>query len=295
MNLDSTVAATIGDDATRQTAGLGWRARLDLRYRFEQGRTLGDHAHEGPLRVLQALYPEGDGVCHHVLVHPPGGLVGGDVLEIQAELGAGSHAFVTTPGATRFYRTKGPQAVQSVRVKLAAQSRLEWLPLETIAYNGCQGESRLNFDLASGAEVLAWEVLALGLPQSDQPFAQGRFVQHMEVDGHWLDRGVIEAQDQRLLDGPLGWAGQRCLGTLVLAAGDPLSQQRTEQALSEARECPVPEGLWVGATLAHPHVWVLRVLGAQAEPVRALLQEVWARWRQSQWGIQPKPSRMWRV
>ena len=81
--------------------------------------------HEGPLRVLQPLYPEGPGICHHVLVHPPGGVVAGDELHISATLQPGAHALVTTPGATRFYRSEGLQALQQTRLQLAEGARLE--------------------------------------------------------------------------------------------------------------------------------------------------------------------------
>ena len=60
-----------------------WHARLDLDYQLEQQRSVARFRHDGPLRILQSLYPEGDAVCHNVLVHPPGGLVGGDTLDIR--------------------------------------------------------------------------------------------------------------------------------------------------------------------------------------------------------------------
>ena len=89
---------------------MSWHGRLALHYRREGGRTTALDRHHGPLRVLQRLYPEGPGICHHVLVHPPGGMVGGDRLEIEATLEAGAHALVTTPSATRYYRSTGAPA-----------------------------------------------------------------------------------------------------------------------------------------------------------------------------------------
>ena len=102
-----------------------WHARLQLDYRRDADRTVLHHAHEGPLRVLKSLYPEGTGICHNVLVHPPAGLVGGDRLDIDVQLHPGTHALISTPGATRFYRSDGLPARQEVHVTLAAGARLE--------------------------------------------------------------------------------------------------------------------------------------------------------------------------
>ena len=126
---------------------MGWHARLALDYRLEHGRCVARAEHEGPLRILQTLYPEGDAVPHNVLVHPPGGLVGGDPLEIAVRAGPGTHALVTTPGAARFYRSLGEPAVQCSRIVLEP-ARCEWLPLEAICYSGCRAENRLLLDLA---------------------------------------------------------------------------------------------------------------------------------------------------
>src|SRR4051812_18172096 len=138
---------------------MGWHGHLELTYRRDAGRCLVHDRHSGPLRVLRTLYPEGDDVCHNVLLHPPGGIVGGDVLEIAATLQAGTHALLTTPGATRFYRSAGLRACQSVTVRAAEGARVEWLPLETICHPGAEAESRLRFELAPGAEAIGWDVV----------------------------------------------------------------------------------------------------------------------------------------
>ena len=113
---------------------MGWHGHLKLTYRHAAPRTVVHDEHNGPLRILQSLYPEGDAICHNVLVHPPGGVVGGDVLQITAQLGSGSHALITTPGATRFYRSTGALAQQALTAQVSEGARLEWLPLETILY-----------------------------------------------------------------------------------------------------------------------------------------------------------------
>jgi urease accessory protein len=137
---------------------MAWRAELQLDYTLETQRTVARHSHQGPLRILKSLYPEGDGICHNVLVHPPGGLVGGDTIDIQISVASGAHGLVSTPGATRFYKSGGHPALQQVIAHVADQARLEWLPLEAIAYNECEGTNRAVFNLEPGAELITWDV-----------------------------------------------------------------------------------------------------------------------------------------
>jgi urease accessory protein len=274
-----------------------WHASLKLDYNLESERSVARYLHQGPLRILQSLYPEGDAICHNVLVHPPSGLVGGDNLDMQVSVGAGAHGLVTTPGATRFYRSEAGLATQQVHARLEADARLEWLPLEAIAYNGCDGLNRAVFDLAPGSEMMTWDITALGLPAADMPFAQGTFRQHLEIPGVWLERGTLSATDTRLMNSPLGLAGQRCMATLVFAAGSAIAPERSERALACARDLLEASPLrWTaGATSPHQQVIVLRVLAPVTEPAMQLLRQVWAGWRQEIWGLGGTLPRLWNL
>ena len=275
-----------------------WHAHLQLHYSHDGTHTGALDRHEGPLRVLQRLYPEGPAVCHHVLVHPPGGIVGGDVLALDARLDRGSHALITTPGATRFYRSAGDTARQQVQAQVADGARLEWLPLESIAYSGCLARNRLRFDLAPGAEMIGWDLLALGLPTAGQPFARGQFLQELMLPGTWLERGRIDVTDTRLLDSPLGWAGRRVLATMWFAAGSALATARREALLEAARDrIEVHDTLsrHAGATAPHQQVVVLRTLADRVEPAMQLLTGVWAAWRTAAWQLDATPPRVWRT
>jgi urease accessory protein len=274
---------------------VAWHARLRLDLALEAGRSVARFEHDGPLRILQTLYPEGDGVCHNVLVHPPGGLVGGDTIAIDVRVGAGAHGLVTTPGAARFYRSDGESAVQHTRVRLEAGARFEWLPLETLCYSGCLAENRVDLSLAPGAELLAWDITALGLPASGQPFTSGSVLQHLALGDAWLERGRIDARNARLMDGPLGLAGHRCIATLVLAAGEDLPRARRELALDVAREVLLQHELvaTAGATSPCGQAVVVRVLAPLVEPAMALLRQVRAAWRQQLWQLEPTVPRLW--
>lgn len=272
-----------------------WHASLQLDYTLEGTRTVARHAHNGPLRILQSLYPEGDAVCHNVLVHPPGGLVGGDTLDITATVGPGAHGLVTTPGATRFYRSTGERALQRTHLTLAEGARLEWLPLEALCYNACNAENHLTLNLAPGAECMGWDVTALGLPHAGQPFETGRFVQHIEAPGRWLERGVIDAADHRLLESPLGLAGHRCMASLFFVVGTPLERARRDTALDAARAVMDAHALkaTAGATSPNGQVLVVRALAPQVEPAMQLLRQVRAAWRAALWQLCAEPPRIW--
>lgn len=276
-----------------------WHAQLDLDYRFENGRTLLHHQHNGPLRILKNLYPEGDAICHNVVVHPPGGLVGGDHLDVSIKVGSGAHALVSTPGATRFYASDEQQAVQQVRIHLAAGGRLEWLPLEAIAHPGCRAHNRLSALLDEGAEMLGWDVTALGLPASGQPFDHGYLQQRIELPGLWLEQARIDAADTRLLESPLGLGGRRCLGSLWLASGSAFSRDRREHLLEVVRDVLSDmggaTGVDAGATCPHPQVLVVRAVAPVVEPLMGLFQRVWGALRPAAWGMGAVQPRIWRV
>jgi urease accessory protein len=276
---------------------MAWHAELKLDFALESQRTVARHLHQGPLRILKSLYPEGDAICHNVLVHPPGGLVGGDTLDIQVHVAEGAHGLVSTPGATRFYKSGGHPALQQVVATLATGAKLEWLPLEAIAYNDCEATNRAIFNLAPDAELITWDVTALGLPSSDMAFTQGHFQQHLEIPGVWLEKGNIKGHDARWLNSPLGLAGQKCLANLVFASGTALDAKRVEKTLEVSREVINAHALKLqaGLTCVHPQVMVLRVISPLVEPSMDLLKKVWATWRQTLWGLPNLPPRIWSV
>ena len=276
-------------------SNMPWHAQLRLDYSVEAGRTVARHSHSGPLRILQSLYPEGGTVCHNVLVHPPGGLVGGDTLDIKVHAQSGSHALITTPGATRFYRSDGPSASQTTHLRVDDGARLEWLPLEALCYSGCIAENHLKLDLAPGAELIGWDVTALGLPHANQPFVLGSLRQHIELPGVWLERGVVRASDTRLLDSPAGLAGLRCMASLFFVCGTPLTRERRALALEGVREAIAAHALapTAGATSPQAQVIVVRVLAPVVEPAMALIKTLRNTWRSSLWSKSGSSPRIW--
>lgn len=273
-----------------------WHASLSLDYRRAGERTIARHRHEGPLRVLQTLYPEGGEVAHNVLVHPPGGIVGGDVLDLRVHVATGAHGLVTTPGASRFYRSEaGAEGRQTTRIALETGARLEWLPLEAICYSGCVARNELRMSLAPGSQLMGWDLVAFGLPGAGQPFSSGSLSQHIEVEGQWLEQARIAADDRLLMDGPLGLGTQRCMGSLFFASGSTLPREQREQALEAARGVMGTHELaaTAGATAPGPQVIVVRVLSPLVEPAFGLLKAVRAAWRPLLWDLPAVQPRTW--
>jgi urease accessory protein len=274
---------------------MGWQAKLRVDYSVENQRCVVRHEHQGPLRILKSLYPEGELVCHNILVHPPSGLVGGDELLIDIELQTGSHALITTPGATRFYGSDAKTAILQVHACLHPGASLEWLPLEALAYSGCQAHNQAVFHMAPGSRLMAWDVTALGLPHADQPFVTGQFQQHLEIAGVWLERGLIHASDHRLLHSPLGLNGHSCQSTLVFAQGTAMDDVTRAQVIALARDVCEAHTLRLQAGVTSPdaRVVVVRVLSAQVENAMDLLRAVWLQWRHQCWGLPAVAPRSW--
>jgi urease accessory protein len=274
-------------------APVRWPARLALTATREGDATRVHARHDGPLRLLKTLYPEGPGVAQAVLVHPPGGLVGGDRLDIAIDVQPGAHLLVTTPAATRFYRSVAGEAAQVVQAQVAPGARLEWLPQETLAYPACDARNEVRLSLAPGASLFATEVLGLGLPAAGEPYATGRMLQHLEITGQWLDRGRLDAADRALLSGPCGLAGHPILGTLVFAQTMPLDDAAA--LLDDARALldGVPRAGVTVLNSPRGAVLLARVVGDEVEPVTLALRRVRALWRERLWQLPSADPRIW--
>ncbi len=197
----------------------GWTGQLRLAYSNEGGRTqLSERAHSGPLLVQKSLYPEGPGVCHSILVHPPGGLAEGDCLIVEVDVAQAAHALLTTPGATKWYKAALQPAVQQVSLNVADEGALEWLPQENIFFNEAQIRSSTRIELCQRAAYIGWEVSCLGRGAIDGVFSKGRAQHSLEVwrDGRlvFIDRGGVDAGTRGMVT-PVVLAGFTVFGTLV--------------------------------------------------------------------------------
>lgn len=200
----------------------GWQAGLSLEYVYKDGKTvLLKQDRRGPLFVQKPFYPEGPQTCHTYILHPPGGVVGGDGLDVSITLKGGGHAVVTTPAAGKFYRSAGPRAVQTNRMTVADGAVLEWLPQETIVYDGADLDTRTIVDLDHQARFIGWEMICLGLPACNRPFKTGRLTQSFEIrrnDQPLCIEPVRIGADDPVLTARWGLAGRPVFGTMTATA-----------------------------------------------------------------------------
>ena len=267
-----------------------WKASLALGFSFEDGRTvLSRKLHDGPLVVQKPLYPEGAPVCHAIVVHPPGGIAGGDALELSCAVAPQAAALLTTPGATKWYRSSGPQATQHIAFDV--RGALEWLPQETIVFDGALAESSLEVDLAPGASLLGWEIVCLGRRGSGERFRRGsyRFCARLRRAGRplWLERGRIDGGGA-LMTSPAGLAGSSVFGTLFCAFPGV-----KHELLNEIRQVRPEEGR--GAATLLPGMLAVRYLGDSSEAARRYFIALWRVLRPALAGREASEPRIWRT
>ena len=264
-------------------AETGWRAHLRLRFVQRDGVTrLGARHHVGPLLVQRPFYPEG-APCHVYVLHPPGGIVAGDRLELDVHLEPGSHALLTMPGASKFYRSIGPTARLGQRFHLAAGSTLEWLPQDSIFFNGARAGLDSRFSLEPGARLLAWETLCLGRPAMNERFEEGALDSRLRIELP----GEPGLHERLRIEGGLldKVAGHPLLATFCAVPADQTVLERARQILDEL-ETPA------GATLLGP-LLVIRLLDHDNQHLQRTLQRLWHVLRPAVLGLPACPPRIW--
>lgn len=239
--------------------------------------------------VQKPLYPEGGEVCHAIVVHPPGGIAGGDELTLEAKAAEGASALLTTPGAAKWYRSAGPWAKQNVTFDV--RGSLEWLPQETIVFDGALAESAYDVNLGADARFIGWDIVCLGRTGSGERLSRGMFRTSMQVRREkkllWLERGRIDGGG-RLLDSPAGFGGSPVFGTLF--ASFPLFGRKI---LEEMREQNPASGR--GAVTFLPGILLARYLGDSSEAARRYFIALWRILRPALMGREASEPRIWRT
>ena len=264
-----------------------WHAELELGYgRFGDRTRPTQRRHVGPLRVQKHLYAEGPEVCQHIIVHPPGGIAGGDRLNICASVGPDAWAQLTSPGAAKWYRAAGP-AYQSLTLNVAAGATLEWLPQETIVFSDARAELTTRIELEGDGRLFYWDMVALGRLASGERFEQGHFQSQLDIrrDGQllWHERQRVIGGDG-LLDSPIGLDGNPVFATLLVTG------EISAELLQTCRDLPNPVR---GDLTQLPGLVVARCLAVEALQARAWLIELWRLLRPALLGREALAPRIW--
>ena len=282
----------------------GWSARLNLR--FESREVLGssrtvmtERNHFGPLRILKPLYPEGHDICHGVVVHPPGGIVAGDSLAIDVQVAAHANALITTPGTQKWYRSSGKLATAVTRLCVADGATLEWMPQETMVFDGAWVEQVLDVTLAPGARFFGWEMLCLGRTTRGERFTTGEFRQRirllrLDADAHqgapmWRESMVLVGDDA-LLTSALGMRGLPVIATAWIVFLPETQDSAT--LLSEIRTV-LSDAPLAATSSPEPGLIVVKAIGDATESVRNFLIAVWSKIRMQVFRRTPELPRIW--
>ena len=268
----------------------GWEARLALSYACRGQRTVVERReHHGPLVVQKALYPEGEAVCQSIIVHPPGGIVGGDRLCLDVRVGEKASAQLTTPSAAKWYRSSGAPAHQTLRLSAARGALLEWLPQESIVFDGAIAEFVTEVTLSGDAVFLGWDIVCLGRRLSGERWIRGSLrhdlVVRREGIRQWTERAVID-RDNDILHARVGLDTKTVFGTFFASV-----MQVPKDLVSMCREIDCDDG--EGAVTLLPGVVLARYRGESSEAARRYFTALWTCARPALANLSAVTPRIW--
>jgi urease accessory protein len=259
------------------SAGRGWKATLELGFSAQNLRTVMDRlSHSGPLRVQRPFYPEGE-VCHVYVLHPPGGVVGGDQLDISITAGPGARVLITTPGSTKFYLSAGDWALLEQRLNVHEGGSLEWFPQENILFPGARLQAKTDVLLSGNAIFMGWDIICLGRPSNHERFETGLLDAGLNI---YRDGQPVLLERQRVLsaeslDAAAGMRGFPMLAVLLATPCDESHLQQVQALFEGMKDDEAP----MGVTLVDG-LLVVRALGRQTEQLQKKLIPVWQELRQ---------------
>lgn len=252
--------------------GQTWPAKLNLSYARKGDRTIVSRRHVGPLMIQRPFYPEKDGTCHTYILHPPGGVAGGDSLELDISVGPEARCLLTAPGATKVYRAPDDISRQDISVTVAAGAICEMLPMELILFNAARFRSDTRITLQGDAIFFGWDLVSLGRPAAGERFSDGYFDQRTTItrDGTpiWFERAQVEG-GASILEAAHGFSGFPIFGTALYAGRLP------ENASEILRDRIPPAAVGFGAVTQRTDVLICRYIGPKVSEGRRFFANAW--------------------
>lgn len=271
-----------------------WQGSLNLVYGKHQGKTrVTNSLVQAPLKVQRPFYPEGDHICHSILIHTAGGIVGGDRLNQHLLVQNHAQAVITTAAAGKVYRSNGQAAKQDIHISIEQDAGLEWLPQETIIFNGAVYHQNMKVELGPGGSWLGWEINRFGRTARGEKFLQGEWRSHTEVwqQGKplWIDRQYLQGSEETF-SSPNGLAQQPIVASLVWL-GKPVPIEILDQAQQLWHDSfSYGEG---GVTYTQGQGLLCRYRGASTTEVKKWFMAVWELLRLSLLERQAFKLRVW--
>ncbi len=278
------------DDAGLACEAGRWPARLELRFERKAERTTVHRRHVGPLLIQRPFYPERDGTCHSYILHPPGGVAGGDSLDLRISVEPKARCLLTAPGATKVYRTPGEGSRQRTVIDVAGGAVCELMPMEIILFNAARTRFETEVRLQGDGVFFGWDIVSLGRPAAGERFSEGRFDQRLTIsrDGRpvWFERSQIDG-GAAILDAVHGFNGCPIFGTAVYAGALP---EDTADTLRD-RVPAAREGL--GSITQMDDLVVCRFIGSKVSAARGFFAAAWGVLRQIGQGKPAVAPRIW--
>ena len=204
-----------------------WQGILELDYQKINNSTQLVKAYsQAPLKIQRSFYPEGKDICHSIILHTAGGMVGGDLLSQTINLQPETQVLLTTPAASKIYRSSGETAQNTINIEIQEQAYLEFIPREIIIFNGAIFSQNLRVNLDPNACYLGWEITRFGRTARGEIFNQGQWKSCTEIWQNgcpvWIDRQGFIANEE-ILNSPHGLGGKPVIATLTWV-GQPVSE-----------------------------------------------------------------------
>lgn len=273
-----------------------WQGKVNLIYADRQNSTqLIHNLAIAPLKVQRPFYPEGTDICHSVILHTAGGMVGGDRLFFDVQLQPNAKALITTAAASKIYRSNGLQAKQNIQIQVDSGAYLEWLPQESIIFNGANYRQDLRIELAPNATCLVWEITRFGRSARGEKFLAGEWRSYTEIwqQGKplWIDRQWLPAGEE-IINSPHGLAGQPIAASLVWV-GQKVSPEIVEKARELWQNQPTFFSKGEAGVTQLTEGLLCRYRGASSTEVRHWFKQIWHLLRVSFCDRPSCPPRVW--
>lgn len=272
-----------------------WQGILELDYQKINNSTQLVKAYsQAPLKIQRSFYPEGQEICHSIILHTAGGMVGGDRLCQTINLQPKTQVVLTTPAASKIYRSSGETAHNIINIEVQKQAYLEFIPREIIIFNGAIFNQNIRVNLAPDACYLGWEITRFGRTARGEIFNQGQWKSCTEIWQNgcpvWIDRQGFIAKEE-ILNSPHGLAGQPVIATLTWV-GESISEDlvKSIRQLWSERETSSQAGVTqlISGLLC-------RYRGNSTQEVIHWFTDVWQLLRQNYTGKSIVKPRVWQL